>query len=366
MLIINRKIFSLVLIAVSALFINPCFAMSDKTLNIYNQIVSKNKFLDKCIQDINDSAKQINEFKAEAQDITEDYKKSKQADINKSINKFNKLRNREQEYIDSLPQIQAQKEFEDVRILVKEFLPKLQQEEFKIDEAYTDYTIAKELTVTAQTLQKAAEYNEELYELKLELVLQQKLQLLEERDLTIAQIEYLKNKIANLEVKIAGINAQLAQLERDAKENEAQLELARNRMQQVINDQKKLKKYCWIPFYGFYWACKNIDNEVNNKYKHALERARQFTTQLENCQKEKNDLYFELSNLNQETQKAQNILSECNNSLESYTKQINSHMTIKVKYSDMIVRIGELVNTIEYNNDSVKSLLNVIDSINSK
>ena len=262
--------------------------MSDETLNIYNQIVSKSNDLDKYIQDINNSTKQLNKFKQETEDIEKDYKNTKQANINKSINKFNKLRIREQEYIDSLPLIQAKKEFEDVRILVKEFLPKLQEEEFAIDENDTDYVIVDKLTTAAQTLQKAAKYNEDVYSLKLKLIQQQQSQHLEARDLTIAQINYLKNKIATQQAKIAGINAQLAQLEKDAKSNEEQLELARNRMQQVINDQKKLKKYCWIPFYGFYWACKNIDNEVNKKYKHALDRARQYTTQLEDCQKEKN------------------------------------------------------------------------------
>lgn len=366
MVMINKKIFCLVLIAVSALFINPCFAMSDEALIMYNQIVSKSNDLDKYIQDINASARQIDKFKQEAENIKKDYKNTEQININESARQFEKLRLKEEKYIASLPIIQAKKEFDDVIILVKEFLPKLQQEKFMLDEAYTDYTIAKELTVASQTLQKAAEYNEKSYNIKLEIIQQQKLQQLEIRDLTIAQRDYLKNKIANQKAKMAGINSQLAQLEKDTKENEAQLESARKTMQQVINDQKKLKKYFWIPFYGFYWACKNLDNDVNKKYEHALNRARQLTTQLENYQKEKSNLNFELSNLKKEIQNAQNNINEYNKSLDSYVQQINSLTQIKVKYSDIIVEIGKIIHTLEYNSNSVKAILNVIESINFK
>lgn len=370
MVIKNKTFFSLVFITVFALFVNPCFAMSDETLELYNQIVSKNNILDKHIQDINDSAKQIDKFKQEAQNITRNYKKTQQTDINviinKSTNDFKELRLKEQKCIDSLPVVQAEKEFDDVIILVKEFLPKLQQEEFIIDEDYTDYVIANKLTIVSQTLQKAAGYNEKIYSLKLALIQQQKLQQLEERDITIAQIDYLKNKEAVQKAKIAGINAQLNQLEEDAENNKKALESAKGQMQQVANDRKKLKKYCWIPFYGFYWACKDIDNEVNKKYEHASARAEQYARQLEKCQNEKKDLDKELSKLNNDIQKVQNVINECNNSLSSYTAQINSLTQIKSKYSDMIVEIGKLINAFEYNSNSVNSILEIINSITYK
>ena len=82
--------------------------------------------------------------------------------------------------------------------------------------------------------------------------------------------------------------------------------------------------------------------------------------------KRKKYLNFKLSNLNKELQNAQNDINECNNFLSSYVEQINSLTQLKLQYSDMIVDIGQLINTLEYNNDSVKSLLNVIDSINFK
>lgn len=363
---VNQKIFSLLFVAVSLLFINPCFAMSGETLSMYNQIVSKSNDLDKYIQDINDNAKQINKFKQKAEDIKKDYKNIEQTNINKSIDKFEKLKIQEQEYIDSLPLTQAKNELNNVITLVKEFLPKLQQEEFMIDEDHTDYAIANKLTVTGQTLQKAAKYNEEIYNLKLELMQQQQLQQLEVRDLTIAQISHLNNKIASKNAKIAGINAQLTQLEKDIKANEEQLAAARKKMQQVINDQKKLKKYWWAFGYNLYLAGENIDNEVNKKYKHALDCARQFATKSGNYEKERNDLYVELSNLNQEIQKAQNDINECNKSLDLYIKQINLNTQLKLQFSDVIVEVGQLINTLEYNSNSVKALLKITESINFK
>ena len=235
-----------------------------------------------------------------------------------------------------------------------------------IDEDYTDYAIANKLTVTGQTLQKAAKYNEEIYNLKLELMQQQQLQQLEVRDLTIAQISHLNNKIASKNAKIAGINAQLTQLEKDIKANEEQLAAARKKMQQVINDQKKLKKYWWAFGYNLYLAGENIDNEVNKKYKHALDCARQFATKSGNYEKERNDLYVELSNLNQEIQKAQNDINECNKSLDLYIKQINLNTQLKLQFSDVIVEVGQLINTLEYNSNSVKALLKITESINFK
>lgn len=363
---INKQIFKFVIVTVLALIINPCFAMSDETLSMYNQIVSKSNDLDKYIQDIKNSAKQVDKFKQEAQDITENYKKAKQANINKSINNFSELRLKEQKYIDSLPLIQANKEFDDVTILVKAFLPKLQQEEFMINEDYTDQVVAKQLTVTGQTMQKAARYNEELYNLKLYIIQQQQLQQLEERELTIAQINYLNDKIAVQKTKIAGIDAQLTQLEKDTQKSKEQLEAAKRQMQQVINDQKELKKYWWTPFYGFYLTCKNLDNEVNKRYEHALARSNQFAAQLAECQNERNNLHFVLSKLNKEIQNAENDINEYNKSLEFYATQINSLTQIKLKYSNMIVEIGKLINTFEYNSNSIKALLDVIESTTNK
>lgn len=136
-----------------------------------------------------------------------------------------------------MPLIQANKEFDDVTILVKAFLPKLQQEEFMINEDYTDQIVAKQLTVTGQTMQKAARYNEELYNLKLYIIQQQQLQQLEERELTIAQINYLNDKIAVQKLNCR-YRCTIDPIRKRYTKSKEQLEAAKSQMQQVINDQK--------------------------------------------------------------------------------------------------------------------------------
>ena len=94
---INKKIFNffILAIAVVTLTVNSCFVLTNKTSNLYRQIESKTLLFNNATREISKGFEQLNKFK-------NDFDKIKLSD-SKYLKDAQKLRDKEQEYIDSLP-----------------------------------------------------------------------------------------------------------------------------------------------------------------------------------------------------------------------------------------------------------------------